>query len=548
MYKTKFGKLIPEVKSTKRAATVLIKIRDFFDYDSDFSKEELQTIPSIYTVNPNAKKQRKRKKDKTKKDNIICYPFLQLEYGQTSNITELKESKEVYSHIVGKTITALFDAASMSHRIESIYDFLKGDYKTPKLIGAIQKIDLKELKTLYTNPNTGEPIDISNMSCKEIFKYSHIKDDFLNYELCIVVQSPDLNPETKSRNNKFLNSGESFSPWEAFRSSEHNVINYISDYSFQTNEEQNDKNVHPLYKLENNPDVETLDKGIILQDEADKNASYFENACYLFTNSLYAVSQIPVKDWKQSSERDIQSKIMTIDEVAKPVANWMSRMNDYGHYFFQSVKKLPKDFISFHLLTYIINDIELKFNGKFKIRENDWTKFAEKMDKIHDTLHSSSELLFEKTWKESAPDDQTYPIDKYRTKKNLLNFGLRLVLDYLYDTSKEDLGLSKLDIIVQPRTGLSNSIKNEVRTKQTVGTEIKCDISGRFYSIEHLEYCHIEAQSFGIFNDSQVNEKENIRLAHRRYNRMMGTMNYNDFKKTYKSNPNKIDEQLNLAA
>ena len=122
------------------------------------------------------------------------------------------------------------------------------------------------------------------------------------------------------------------------------------------------------------------------------------------------------------------------------------------------------------------------------------------------------------------------------------------VLDYLYDTSKDDLGLSKLDIIVEPRTGLSSGIKNEVRTRQTVGTEIKCDISGRFYSIEDLEYCHIEAHSFGIFNDSQVNEKENIRLAHRRYNRMMGTMNYNDFKKSYESNPNKIDEQLNLAA
>ena len=50
------------------------------------------------------------------------------------------------------------------------------------------------------------------------------------------------------------------------------------------------------------------------------------------------------------------------------------------------------DFISFHLLTYIISDIELRFGGKFQIRENDWTKFAEKMDKIHDTLHSSNEL------------------------------------------------------------------------------------------------------------------------------------------------------------
>ena len=548
MYNVKFGKLIKVSKQTKRTATIFVKIRDLFNYESKLSREELEQIPSILSINPNAKKQRKRKKDKTKKDNVICYPFIQMEYGQNGMVTELKEPKEVYSHILGKTITAKFDASSFSHRLEYLYDFLHGDYKTPILSGAIQKSDLKELKNFYKDPNTNEPIDISNMSCKEIFKYSHIKEDFLDYKMCIVVQAPNLNPETISRNNKFVNSGESFSPWEAFRSSEHAVINYISDLSFQTNEKKNDEKLHPLYELQNNLDIETADKGIILKDEVDKNASYFENACYLFVNSLYAVNKKPVMSWTQLSERDMQSRIMAIEEVANPVANWMSRMNDYGYLFFQSVKKIPKDFISFHLLTYIINDIELKFDGKFKIRENDWTKFAEKIDKIHDTLHSSSKLLFEKTWKESAPDDQTYPISKYRTKKNLLNFGLRLVLDYLYDTSKDDLGLSKLDIIVKPRTSLSNSTKNEVRTRQTVDTEIKCDINGRFYSIEDLEYCHIEAHSFGIFNDSQVNEKENIRLAHRRYNRMMGTMNYNDFKKSYKSNPNKIDEQLNLVA
>jgi|TARA_Y100000296_G_C5156086_1_gene249159 hypothetical protein len=534
------------VKKTKRTSTIFVKIRDLFNYESKLPREVLEQMPSILSINPNAKKQRKRKKDKAKKDNIICYPFIQMEYGQNGMVTELKEPKEVYSHILKKTITAKYDASSFSHRLEDLNDFLHGDYKTPILSGAIQKSDLKELKNFYKDPNTNEPIDISNMSCKEIFKYPHIKEDFLDYEMCIVIQAPNLNPETISRNNKFVNSGESFSSWEAFRSSEHAVINYISDFSFQTNEKKNDEKLHPLYKLQNNLDIETVDKGIILKDEVDKNASYFENGCYLFINSLNAVRRIPVNDWKQLSERDIQSKIIGIEEVANPVANWMSRMNDYGCLFFQSVNKLPKDFISFHLLTYIISDIELRFGGKFQIRENDWKKFAKKMDDIHDTLHSSSELLFEKTWKESAPDDQTYPICKYRTKKNLLNFGLRLVLDYLYDTSKADLGLGKLDIIVKPLTGLSIDTKRKVRTRQTEGTKIKCDMNGRFYPIEDLQYCHIEAKSLGLFNDNQVNDPENIRLAHKNYNRMMGTLNYHSFKEVYKKNSKRIDEQLGL--
>ena len=60
------------------------------------------------------------------------------------------------------------------------------------------------------------------------------------------------------------------------------------------------------------------------------------------------------------------------------------------------------------------------------------------------------------------------------------------------------------------------------------------------------EVAHIEANSMGLLNDTEVNEPENIRLAHSRYNRMMGTMNYTAFKKWYKSNSIRIDEQLML--
>ena len=549
MYTTKFGKLVNIAKENKRAVTIYIKIIDLFDYESKMSKEELASIPTILCINPNAKKQRKRKKDKSKKDNIISYPFLQLEYGQNGTVTELSNPIETYSHILGKTITAKYDAASFSHRLEHIHDFLFGDYKLPILQGAIQKDDLKELKNMYKDPNTDEPIDITGMSSTEIFKaYPHIKEEYLDYEMCVVVQVSGLNAKTISRNNKFVNSGESFSSWEAFRSCEDPVVNYISNFSFQTNEKQNDKLVHPLYKVENNLETDKVDKGIILTGEADKNASYFENGCYLYINALSAVKKTPVKDWSSLVEREVQTKIMEITTVNPKISKWISRMNDNGKMFFESVKKMPKDFNSFHLLTQIISDIELRFDGEFKIIDNDWTKFAERIDDIHSVLHHSNGSLSEKTWKPNAPNNQGYPISKYRTKANLLNFGRRLVLDRLYNTSKNDLDLGKLGIVVKPLTGLSAETKRKVQSSQTKNEKVYCDISGKFYDMKDLEFCHIEAKTFGIFNDVQVNDSENIRLAHRRYNRHMGTMNYNDFKEYYKDNSVTINEQLNLAA
>ena len=71
----------------------------------------------------------------------------------------LAEPKEIFSHILNKNITALFDASSISHRLEYIFDFLNGNYSTPILQGTIQKQTLKELKEFYKNPNTDEPID-----------------------------------------------------------------------------------------------------------------------------------------------------------------------------------------------------------------------------------------------------------------------------------------------------------------------------------------------------------------------------------------------------
>ena len=221
-------------------------------------------------------------------------------------------------------------------------------------------------------------------------------------------------------------------------------------------------------------------------------------------------------------------------------------MCDNGVHFFNNVKKLPKDFRSFQMMIYIIHEIERIFDGQFKIIDNDWSKFCKRIDDIHNTLSNSSEFLYEKTWKPSAGDDQTFPISKYRAKNHLLHFGVRLVLDRLFDTTKDDYGLNELGIRVKSLKSLSAENKRIIITAQTKDEKVFCDISGRSYSLNELEFCHIEGNSFGVLNEKQVNEPKNIRLAHRRYNRMMGTLNYHSFKEIYKTNFKKIDEQLNL--
>mgnify|MGYP000595280110 CR=1 FL=1 len=55
------------VKRTHIATTYVIKIRDFFQYESSATLKDLDTFPNIFNVNPNAKNQRKRKKNKPKK-------------------------------------------------------------------------------------------------------------------------------------------------------------------------------------------------------------------------------------------------------------------------------------------------------------------------------------------------------------------------------------------------------------------------------------------------------------------------------------------------
>ena len=92
MYQTRFGGLVKLVKENKRYTTIYVKIRDFYNYESKLTWEQLQLFPNITNINPNSKKQRKRKKDKDKKDKIICYPFCQTEYGQNAGVTELSRN------------------------------------------------------------------------------------------------------------------------------------------------------------------------------------------------------------------------------------------------------------------------------------------------------------------------------------------------------------------------------------------------------------------------------------------------------------------------
>ena len=538
------------IKETDRSHMATVSFRDFYNYETSLTKEELKEFPNITNIDLNPKRQRKRKKNKPKKDNIICYPFCQTEFGQIGGITKLDEPKEVYSHILGKNITALYESASISHRVEYIYDFLHGDYKTPILQGTIQKVNLKELKDFYKDPDNGEACDLTNKTSEQIFEMSEkAKTDYLEYKMVLLVSVANLHPETISRNNMWLNMGESFEVWEEFRCANISVIDYISDFSFQTNEKKNDKGVHPLYSLENNTtEVDNVDKGLVLKNQPDKNANYFEHGCYMYFKAMSAVKNKPVDKWPTENPALVRDRLSALEEPTKAITAWIKRMNDFTLEFFNVIgdgkDDLPKDFISCDLLTHIIYNIEQTSGGKFKMAENDWSKFAQRINEICQTLTNSSDLILEKAWKPSS--DTTYPVFKFRTKNNLLNFGLRLVLDSLYDTSKPDLGLTELGVVIEPRKMLSADDKRKIRTRQTKGEKIICDISGEAYPIDELEYCHIEAKSFGMLNSEEVNEPENIRLAHRRYNRMMGTMNYNVFKKHYDSNSVIIDTQLRL--
>jgi hypothetical protein len=538
------------IKETDRSHMAAVSFRDFFNYETSLTKEELKQFPNITNIDLNPKRQRKRKKNKAKKDNIVCYPFCHTEFGQIGGVTKLDKPKVVKSHILGKEITALYEASSISHRVEYIYDFLHGNYRTPILQGTIQKVNLKELKDFYRDPDTGEAYDFTNKTSEEIFEMSEKgKTDYLEYKMVLLVSESGLHPETISRNNMWLNMGESFEVWEEFRCANIPVVDYISDFSFQTNNKDIDRGVHPIYSLENNPkEIEKDDKGLVLKNQPDKNANFFEHGCYLYFKAMSAVKNKPIDRWPTQNPTQVRDRLSALTEPTKSITSWIKRMNDFGLDFFNEIgdgkNDLSKDFISFDYLIYIIYDIEQKFGGKFKM--NDWSKFAKRINEIFQTLSNSSDLLLEKTWMPSAGDKQTYPVFKFRTKNNLLNFGLRLVLDRLYDTKKEDLGLSALGVVVEPRKVLSAEDKRKIRTRQTKGEEIICDISGKAYPIDELEYCHIDAKSFGLLNSTEVNEPENIRLAHWKYNRMMGTMNYNAFKKHYKSNSKTIDTQLML--
>ena len=103
-----------------------------------------------------------------------------------------------------------------------------------------------------------------------------------------------------------------------------------------------------------------------------------------------------------------------------------------------------------------------------------------------------------------------------------------------------------MGVRVKSLKSLSAENKRIIRTSQTKNEEVICDISNRPYSFDELEFCHIEADSFGVLNEKQVNEPKNIKLAHRKYNRMMGTLNYHSFKEVYMKNSKRIDEQLDL--
>ena len=167
-----------------------------------------------------------------------------------------------------------------------------------------------------------------------------------------------------------------------------------------------------------------LDKGLVLKDEKDKNASFFENACYLYYKSMSAVQKFPIEQWPAETEKLVTDMLCSLPYPTKEAKSWIKDMCDYGVKFFNEIGNtkhdLDKDFNSFSLLIYVIYTIEQRFGGKFKMAENDWSKFAKRINDICRTFTKSNELIFESAWKPTAAANQTYPVFKFKTKANVI--------------------------------------------------------------------------------------------------------------------------------
>lgn len=527
----------------------MVPIRHFFCVDSHFTKEQKELFPNIENTDKNALKNRRRNRDdKSKKDNIICTPFVGIPYGQPGIVSVIDETN-IECPYLGRSINALFEADSFAHRIEMINEFLNNKWKTPILQGYKQKNELKELKTKFRDSDTDEEIDLTGKTFEEIRKLSkEAYDYYLDYCLDIVVMKKIKDAKSKGRNGKWFNSGAEFKEYESLRSLKHEVIDHIDSFSHHI-QNKNEDNILEIYKI--NPD--TYD-GLLLKDETDKEALFFSNGIKAYVRTFSIIKQKELIDFEDESYKTLEDKILSTEHVKPNLDKIVKKYAKFQADFIKEVLEIKKkdrhietSFATIDLLQFLIYYIESIYNhNEFKMRDNNWKKFVEHFNDVYRTLETSNNMIMKKTFAPSADSSETYPVRKW---KNLLTksdykrkfVGFKLFLDLFLEKDLNELG-----VVITDKDDLSDNDKKTVLGNQTKDLKIYDYIDGREIKVSEGEYAHILAKCLGIIKVNGDNSIENIRFTKKAFNRMMGFMNLEEFKKYYIENKKYIDDLLGL--
>lgn len=527
----------------------LIPIRHFFGIDSHFTKEEKDKFPNIENIDKNAKKNRRRnRQDKSKKDNIICTPFIGIPYGQPGIVSTIDETN-IYCPYLCRTINATFEANSFAHRIEMINEFLNNKWKTPVLQGYKQKNELKELNNKFRDPITDEEIDLTNKTIDEIRKLSkEAYNYYLDYCLDIIVMKKIKNAKSKGRNGKWFNSGAEFKDFENLRAISHEVVDHVDDFSHHI-ENKNDKNILDIYKI--NP--ETYD-GVLLKDETDKEALFFSHGIKSYLRTFSIAKQKELIDFEDENYKTLEDKILSTEHVKVNLDKIVKKYAKFQKDFIKEVLELKKkdrhielSFTTIDLLQYLIYYIESIYDyNEFKIRDNDWKKFVEHFNDVYRTLETSNEMIMKKSFTPSSKPLEVYPVRKWRNLLSKSDYKRKFVGFKLFVDLFLKKQLNSLGIIVEDKNPLLDNEKKTILGNQTKNLKIYDYIDGREIKVSEGEYAHIHAKCLGIIKVNGDNSIENIRFTKKIFNRMMGFMNLEEFKKYYNENKNHIDDLLNL--
>jgi hypothetical protein len=527
----------------------MIPIRHFFGIDSHFTKEQKELFPNIENIDKNAVKNRRRNRDdKSKKDNIICTPFIGIPYGQPGIVSVIDETS-VNCPYLNRIINAIFEANSFAHRIEMINEFLNNKWKTPILQGYKQKNELKELTNKFRDTITDEEIDLTNKTFEEIRKLSkEAYNYYLDFCLDIVVMKKITDPKSKGRNGKWFNSGAEFKEYESLRSLRHEVIDHIDDCCHHI-EHKNDDKILDIYKIDSN----TYD-GLLLKDETDKEALFFSHGLKAYIRTFSMAKQKELVDFEDENYKTLEDKILSTEHVKPNLDKIVKKYAKFQADFIKEVLEIKKrdrhietSFATIDLLQFLIYYIESIYDhNEFKIKDNDWKKFAEHFNNVYRTLETSNDMIQKKSFVPSSDSSETYPVRKWRNLLTKSDYkrkfvGFKLFLDLFLQKDLNELG-----VVITDKDDLSGNDKKTVLGNQTKNLKIYDYIDGREIQVSEGEYAHIFAKCLGILKVDGDNSIENIRFTKKVFNRMMGFMNLEKFKKYYIENKKYIDDLLGL--